>query len=89
MTFQDFQAQALQLPISEKWQLVQSLLNAIQQDTTQIQPNPQTHSKSLDQQWQIWVDQVQQMPLQPLTLEETDEYQDYLVEKYRDQGIDI
>ena len=34
MTFQDLQNQALKLPTNEKWQLVQTLLNAIQKDTT-------------------------------------------------------
>lgn len=34
MTLQDLQNQALKLPINEKWQLVQTLLNAIQKDTT-------------------------------------------------------
>ena len=34
MTFQDLQSQILELPISEKWQLVQTLLYAIQNDTS-------------------------------------------------------
>ena len=34
MTFQDLQSQVLELPINEKWQLVQTLLNAIQNDTS-------------------------------------------------------
>ena len=34
MTLQDIQSQALQLPTQDKWQLVQTLLNAIQKDTT-------------------------------------------------------
>ena len=34
MTLQDLQNQALKLPTNEKWQLVQTLLNAIQKDTT-------------------------------------------------------
>ncbi|MGB2926085.1 MAG: hypothetical protein WBB82_12355 [Limnothrix sp.] len=33
MTFQDLQTQILKLPTVKKWQLVQALLNAIQQDT--------------------------------------------------------
>lgn len=37
MTFQNLQNQALELPIQEKWQLVQTLLNAIQKDTAQAQ----------------------------------------------------
>lgn len=37
MTFQDLQNQVLELSIQEKWQLVQTLLNAIQKDTAQAQ----------------------------------------------------
>lgn len=33
MTLQELQNQALKLPTNEKWQLVQTLLNAIQKDT--------------------------------------------------------
>ena len=33
MTLQDIQNQVLKLPTKEKWQLVQTLLNAIQKDT--------------------------------------------------------
>ena len=33
MTLQDLQNQALKLPTKEKWQLVQTLLSAIQKDT--------------------------------------------------------
>ena len=41
MTLQDLQNQALKLPTKEKWQLVQTLLNAIQKDTT----SPETTSE--------------------------------------------
>ena len=34
MTLQNLQKQALKLPTNEKWQLVQTLLNAIQKDKT-------------------------------------------------------
>lgn len=33
MTLQELQNQALQLPISDRWQLVQSVLTSIQQET--------------------------------------------------------
>jgi hypothetical protein len=33
MTLQDIQSQILKLPTQDKWQLVQTLLNAIQKDT--------------------------------------------------------
>lgn len=34
MTLQDLQSQILQLPTQDKWQLVQTLLNALQKDAT-------------------------------------------------------
>ncbi len=34
MNLQDIQSQILKLPTQDKWQLVQTLLNAIQKDTT-------------------------------------------------------
>lgn len=37
MTLQDLQNQVLKLPTNEKWQLVQTLLSAIQKDTTSPQ----------------------------------------------------
>ena len=33
MTLQELQQQALQLPISDRWRLVQSLLTSIEQET--------------------------------------------------------
>ena len=43
MTLQEFQNQVLKLPTNEKWQLVQTLLSAIQKDTTF--PSPQSTSE--------------------------------------------
>ncbi|SKB12502.1 conserved hypothetical protein [Planktothrix sp. PCC 11201] len=41
MTLQELQNQALQLPISDRWQLVQSVLTSIQQETLlSISPTP-------------------------------------------------
>lgn len=40
MTLEDIQNQVLKLPIKEKWQLVQILLNAIQKDTTSPETTP-------------------------------------------------
>lgn len=34
MTLQELQRQALQLPISDRWQLVQTLLESLQRETT-------------------------------------------------------
>ena len=41
MTLQDIQNQALKLPTNEKWQLVQTLLSAIQEDTMSPQTTPE------------------------------------------------
>ena len=41
MTLQDLQNQVLKLPTNEKWQLVQTLLNAIQKDTMPDQSTPE------------------------------------------------
>ena len=41
MTRQDIQSQVLQLPTQDKWQLVQTLLDAIQKDTTAPQATPE------------------------------------------------
>ncbi len=38
MTLQALQNQALQLPIGDRWRLVQSLLNSIQQATLPLSP---------------------------------------------------
>ena len=42
MTLQELQNQVLKLPIDEKWQLVQALLSAIQQDTKFSSPQSNT-----------------------------------------------
>jgi hypothetical protein len=36
--------------------------------------------------WEKWVEEVEQRPLSPSSVEEGD-YQQYLVEKYRKQGL--
>ncbi len=41
MTLQDIQSQILKLPTQDKWQLVQTLLNAIQKDTTAPKITPE------------------------------------------------
>ena len=41
MTLQDLQNQVLKLPTNEKWQLVQTLLSAIQSDTMPPQTTPE------------------------------------------------
>ena len=41
MTLQDIQSQILKLPTQDKWQLVQTLLNATQKDTTTPKTPPE------------------------------------------------
>jgi len=41
MTLQELQNQALNLPTNEKWQLLQTLLSAIQKDTMPPQTTPE------------------------------------------------
>jgi hypothetical protein len=41
MTLQDLQQQVVQLPVNDRWQLVQTLLASIQQDTeANLNPSP-------------------------------------------------
>jgi hypothetical protein len=40
MTLQELQNQALQLPLGDRWRLVQSLLSSIQQETLVLSPFP-------------------------------------------------
>jgi hypothetical protein len=46
MTLHEIQTQALQLPIGDRWRLVQSLLSSIQQETLVFSP-PKTNVNSL------------------------------------------
>lgn len=47
MTLQELQNQALQLPIGDRWRLVQSLLSSIQQETlTFSSPTPNANSST-------------------------------------------
>jgi hypothetical protein len=44
MTLQEIQSQILKLPTQDKWELVQTLLNAIQKDTTDFKtPSKKTY----------------------------------------------
>ncbi len=79
MTWQELQNQALQLLISDRWRLVQSLLTSIQQETLSTSPpNSSLNSfadldpwaKSLIGVIQLSVDDPQEF------------YVDYLEEKY-------
>jgi hypothetical protein len=79
MTLQELQNQALQLPIGDRWRLVQSLLSSIQQETLVLSP-PTTKVNSLaglDPWTQSLIGVVQ------LGIEDpTESYVDYLEKKY-------
>ncbi|MFE1746033.1 hypothetical protein [Coleofasciculus sp. H7-2] len=79
MTLQELQKQALQLPISDRWRLVQSVLASIEKETlSSISPNttiqPMTN---LDPWTQSLIGSIQ-LP----TDYSTESYVDYLEEKY-------
>lgn len=80
MTLQELQKQALQLPISERWRLVQSLLASIQQETlSPISPSPTVKPLTdLDPWTQSLIGAIQ---LGAENLAKS--YVDYLEEKYR------
>jgi len=80
MTLQELRNQALHLPISDRWRLVQSLLSSIQQETLLFSlPNPSVNSfVSLDPWTQSLMGAIQLVEEDP-----TDIYVDYLEEKYR------
>jgi hypothetical protein len=79
MTLQDFQNQALQLSIGDRWRLVQSLLNSIQQETLSLSPpNP---SANLVADLDPWTQSLLGV-IQLRTEDPTDSYIDYLEEKY-------
>jgi hypothetical protein len=79
MTLQEFQEQALQLSISDRWRLVQSLLSSIQQETLpDTSPKPsETSAAGLDPWTQSLVGVIQSDEEDP-----TESYIDYLTEKY-------
>ena len=80
MKLQELQKQALQLPISDRWRLVQSVLTSIQQETlSSISPKPSGQPLiDLDPWTQSLIGVIQ------LDSEDsTESYVDYLEEKYR------
>jgi hypothetical protein len=79
MKLQELQKQALQLPISDRWRLVQSLLSSIQQETlSSISSSPTVKPLTdLDPWTQSLIGVIE------LNAEELIEsYVDYLEEKY-------
>jgi len=80
MTWQELQNQASQLPIGDRWRLVQSLLNSIQQETLELNsPTPNVNSlPDLDSWTQSLIGVIQLGTEEP-----AESYVDYLEEKYR------
>lgn len=79
MTWQELQNQALQLPISDRWHLVQSLLSSIQQETLVFSPpTPSTNSLTGLDPWTQSLIGIIQLETEELT----ESYVDYLKEKY-------
>jgi hypothetical protein len=79
MTLQELQNQALQLPINERWRLVQSLLSSIQQET--LLSNPPSLSTNSLTGLDPWTQSLIGV-IQLDTEDPTDIYVDYLKEKY-------
>jgi hypothetical protein len=79
MTLQEIQNQALQLPVADRWRLVQSLLSSIQQETLILSlPTATVNSFAELNPWTQSLIGVVQLG----TEEPTESYVDYLEEKY-------
>ncbi|MBW4632049.1 MAG: hypothetical protein KME30_09150 [Iphinoe sp. HA4291-MV1] len=80
MSLQELQEQALQLPISDRWRLVESVLASIQQETlSPISENPtEKPLTELDSWTQSLIGAIQLGGENP-----TESYVDYLERKYR------
>ncbi|MEH1935144.1 MAG: hypothetical protein V7L14_15905 [Nostoc sp.] len=79
LTLLELQKQVLQLPIKERWHLVQSVLTSIQQETLSsipLSPTVETLTK-LDPWTQSLIGVIQLVQENP-----TETYVDYLEEKY-------
>lgn len=78
MTLQEIQNQALQLPVGDRWRLVQSLLSSIQQETLVLSSPTTVNSFAELNPWTQSLIGVVQLG----TEEPTECYVDYLEEKY-------
>lgn len=86
MTLQELQKQALQLPISEHWRLVQSLLASIQQETlSPISPSPTVKPLTELDPWTQSLIGVIQLGAENLT----ESYVDYLEERQDDSPLAV
>ncbi|MEB3310037.1 MAG: hypothetical protein VKJ02_07360 [Snowella sp.] len=79
MTLQEIQNQALQLPVGDRWHLVQSLLSSIQKETLILSPS-KTNVNSFAE-LNPWTQSLIGI-INLGTEEPTDSYVDYLEEKY-------
>jgi hypothetical protein len=79
VTLQELQNQVLQLPIGDRWRLVQSLLSSIQQETLVFSPLAPTVNSltGLDPWTQSLIGVIHLGTEEP-----TESYVDYLEEKY-------
>lgn len=79
MTLQELQKQALQLSLSDRWRLVESLLNSIQQETRSGRPSEpgEPSLNGLDPWTQSLMGVIQLDEEDP-----TESYIDYLEKKY-------
>ena len=81
MTWQELQSQALNLPIDQRWYLVQALLTSIQQETRSTQTTAPSSKPELIAGLDSWTQRL--VGVIQLTSEDTtSSYIDYLEEKY-------
>lgn len=80
MNLQELEQNALQLPLRDRWILVQSLLNSLETETLNL-ANSQTVEESLAEldPWTKSLIGIVNLD----SLESTESYVDYLEEKYR------
>lgn len=79
MTLQELQDQVLQLPLGDRWRLVQSLLSSIQQETLVVSPQPSNIDSLVDlEPWTESLIGVIQLGAE----DPTGSYADYLEEKH-------
>ncbi|MFB2770390.1 hypothetical protein ACE1AT_14025 [Pelatocladus sp. BLCC-F211] len=73
MTLQELQKQVLRLPISDRWQLVQTLLESLQQETT----------SGLKQRNLSRLQGVAKSEVTQSNTDDVEDYATYLTEKYQ------
>ena len=79
MTLQELRNQALQLPINDRWRLVESLLSSIQQETRVSNSSAQDVNSLTDlDPWTLSLVGVVELGLQ----DSKESYVDYLEKKY-------